>query len=495
MSRAQRDMASSPFQFRARRNTELHIPVNSRFDGTIVAMRIRILSLALIIPALSAHAQFYNWGWGPEISVTQNGSTITCTTWDPHLSMIRTYNLSSVASWSHDDGVVAAVSGGGIVTAVVYDVNASVFRTEQLTSTSGTTVINSDGVIAWVSGSGIVGAAIYNPNTQTWHDEQFSTSSGNQIQNRDGVVSWVSASGIVGAAVYDPGIGQWRDEQFSTSSGNVVQNRDGVVGWVSNNGILGAAIYDPSVGQWQDEQFTSSSGNVLVMGQGVVAWKSTNGILGGAAYNWSSNAWNDEQFSTSSSNTLPTITDGTILWSNNSGPQRYGYTAGNQWQSGTNTAVRCEYHAEPVGSGGAPYMAYLWCLSIGASSYTHQCGDGHQITRRWAWKQYANPGSYTPQLTAFNSTTNSQCNGVLSFIGTAVEDAVQVGELRIKVQDGAVELMNAETLGLITIVDAKGSLVYTGMHTANTARIILPFTGVFALRTEVGEVRRFAVVR
>lgn len=459
-------------------------------------MSLRTLSLGLLLAASSIHAQFYNWGWAPEISVTQNGSTITCTTWDPILNTSRTYNQSSVASWSHDDGVVATVSGGGIVTAIVYDINLASFRTEQLTSTSGSSVINIDGVIAWRSGSGIVGAAIYDPDLQTWVDEQFSSNSGNQIQNRDGVVTWVSSSGILGAATYDPMLSQWQDEQFSSSSGNVVQNRDGIVAWVSTAGILGAAVYDPSIGQWQDEQFSSSSGNVLVIAQGVVAWKSSSGILGAAAYDWNANTWDDEQFSSSSSNTMPTIMDGTVRWTNSSGAQQYGYTAAGNWQSGANTAVRCEYYAEQVSSGGTPRIAYLWCLTIGASTYAHSCGDGHTITRRWAWKQYANPGSYSPQFTAFSSVSNTQCSGQLTFVGTAMNEAIEPNDLRITVQNGSVQVVGDEALGNITIVDAKGSIVYTGSHAANTAVITLPdAAGVYALRSGNGQVRRFSLVR
>lgn len=457
---------------------------------------LRTITILMVLAyALRTSAQFYNWGWAPEISVNQNGSTITCTVWDPVLNMSRTYNQSSVASWSHDDGVAAAVSGGGVLTAIVYDQNLASFRTKQLTSTSGTSVINIDGVIAWVSGSGSVGAAIYDPDIQAWVDEQFSSSSGNQIQNRDGVVSWVSGSGIVGAAVYDPGVGHWQDQQFGSSSGNVVQNRDGVVGYVSASGILGAAIYDPSIGQWVSEQFSSSSGNAMVMGQGVVAWKSSGGILGGAAYNWTTNTWDDAQFSSSSSNTMPTITDGTIQWNNSSGQQRYGYTASNQWQSNANTSVRCEYHAEQVSSAGAPHIAYLWCLSIGASSYTHGCGDGHTITRRWAWKQYAAPGSYTPQFTAFSSTSNTQCNGHLSFIGTAVREN-EDPTLRISWTGTHIRVVAEERIGGVEVFNGSGRLVVTGHSGDHRTEIPadLP-SGMYIVRAGDRPARRLAVVR
>ena len=415
------------------------------------------LSLFGALFSLSTYAQNYNWGWGPTISVNQNGSTITCTVLDPLTDQIRTTSLTSVSTWTHDDGVVATVSPTGTVRGVVYDIDLASFQETQLSSNSGNAVVNTDGVVAWVSGTGIVGAAIYDPSMQQWRSDQLSSISGNQLQNRDGVVSWVSASGIVGAAVYDPGTGQWMDDQLSSNSGNVVQNRDGVVAWVSGSGIVGAAVYDPSLGQWIDEQLSSNSGNALVLGQGVVAWKSTSGILGAAAYDWDAGTWDDEQLSSSSSNTMPTVEDGTVRWTNSSGMQRFGYSASGQWQSNTNTAVRCRYHPEVVGSG-SPRIAYLWCLSIGASSYSHAAGDGHTITRRWAWKRYASAAVYQPELTVFSSTANSACNGTLNFVGNGVASILPPA-IAIR-WDGERLLIQAESsIGSVEVHDAGGKLI------------------------------------
>lgn len=453
-----------------------------------------ILSCALCASLSIAAAQNYNWGWGPPISVTQNGSTITCTVLDPLTDMIRTTSITSVADWSHDDGVVATVSPTGIVRAVVYDIDLAVYRETQLSSNSGNTVSNVDGIVAWVSATGIVGAAIYDPKLRQWRQDQFSSNSGNQIQNRDGVVTWVSASGIVGAAVYDPGMAQWRSDQFSSNSGNTVFNRDGIVAYVSASGILGAAIYDPSLGQWRQDQFSSNSGNAVVLGQGVLAWKSASGILGAAAYDWNTNSWDSEQFSSSASNTMPTITDGTVQWTNSSGLQRYGYNASGQWQNNVNTAVRCEYHAEVVGSG-TPGIAYLWCLSIGASSYSHACGDGHTVTRRWAWKRYADPGMYQPGLTVFSSVANSTCTASLNFVGTGVDEADGAAS-RIFWAGDRIHITGEAPIGRIEVLDAAGRLVasaYTNDPVVDVPVALLP--GIYVVSCSSRPTQRLAVVR
>ena len=327
--------------------------------------------------AQAGSAQFYNWGWGPPISVTQNGSTITCTVWDPVLDQSRTQSYSSVAEWSSVDGVVATLSSSGVVRGIVYDIDLSQFRDDNFSFVSGTSVTNADGIIAWVTGSGTVGAAIYNPATH----------------------------------------------------------------------------------QWLDDNFSFSSGTTLVLEDGVVAWRTGSGTIGAAAYNWNNDQWIDGSFS--SENTALSIIDGTVHWTNNSGAQRQGFTGSNQWQSNANTAVRCIYYPEQVGGAGAPHIAYLWCLSIGASSYSHACGDGHTITRRWAWKRYANPGTYQPQLTVFSSTANSTCDGTLNFSGTGLNE-VTSAELRISWTGNSIRLVAEEAIGAVRVMDARGSVVVTG---------------------------------
>lgn len=454
----------------------------------------RTLSLLLGISCSIANAQFYNWGWGPPIFVSQNGGALSCTVEDPLTGQTRSTNLTSVASWTHDDGVVATVSPTGTVRAVVYDIDLASFRETQLSSNSGNTVSNVDGVVAWVSATGIVGSAVYDPKLQQWRQDQFSSNSGNQIQNRDGVVTWVSSTGIVGAAVYDPGYGQWRSTQLSSNSGNTVLNSEGIVVHVSANGILGAAIYDPANGEWRQEQFSSNSGNTAVLGQGVLAWKSSNGILGAAAYDWSSHSWRSTQLSSSSTNTQPTIVDGTVHWTNSSGAQRYGFTSANQWSSGVNTDVRCEYHAEVVGSG-TPRIAYMWYLSIGASSSSHACGDGHIITRRWAWKRFANAGSYDPQLTVFSSTTNSTCGASLNFVGTAVP-ANEEPSMHISWNGSHIHVVAEERIGLLEVRDMAGRLVAQTTSNDHTADIAaeLP-SGLYVVRSEAGPAQRVVIVR
>ncbi|HQV74900.1 MAG: hypothetical protein KBA60_05300 [Flavobacteriales bacterium] len=445
---------------------------------------IRIFTLfAFIQIACAAQAQNFPWGWGPEIYVNQIGSTITCTAFDPALDMTRTQSFTAVSNWIHEDGVVATVSLVGTVQGIVYDIELGNFSVGQFNSFTGTSITNRDGVIAWVSASGTLGAAIYDPFQHQWRSGQFSSSSGNQLQNRDGVVSWVSSAGVVGAAVYDPALSTWRSEELSSNTGNTVRNADGVVAWVSSAGSVGAALYDPSMHAWRTGQLSTNAGNATVLGQGVVAWKSTSGSLGAAAYDFETNVWESGQFSTAASNSMPTITGGTVEWTNMNGPQRYGYTSAHQWQNNALTSLQCEYYPINASGSAEPHIAYLWCLSIGASSYSHNCDDGHTITRRWGWKAYADDGVYYPTLSISNASNTSTCNGELALISTQIDAVRTRSNLNAYFVDGGLQVRNDVPLGQVQVFDASGRCVATTMTNANACELPGPFAlGIYAIR-------------
>jgi hypothetical protein len=139
-------------------------------------------------------------------------------------------------------------------------------------------------------------------------------------------------------------------------------------------------------------------------------------------------------------------------------------------------------------------------MSIGASSYTHLCGDGHQITRRWAWKAYANPGSYSPELSVFNSISNSGCTGEVHFSGNSVAELDDANALDVIVRDGSVFVSGPVALGELSLFDAQGRCV----HTASTAQVstVLPLPlvdGVYLLRVQGRngsmDARRIVVVK
>ena len=305
----------------------------------------------------------------------------------------------------------------------MYDVNTQTWEyNSSISSNSGNTISNQNGVVAWVSAAGTVGAATYDPILKTWmYNSAFSSNSGNTISNIDGVVAWVSSAGTVGAATYDPALQYWAyNSSISSNAGNTITNNNGVVAWVSAAGTVGAAIYDPASQYWNyNSSFTSNSGNTILNSNGVVAWISSSGTIGAATYDPYSQNWNyNSSMSSSSNNQNLSLNNGTVMWQTSSGIETYGYSSNSQsWNSSQNTELSCKLFISRT-SGATPFITYLWCLTIGANSYSYACGDGHTITRRWAWKQYNIPGTYNPVLTIFNSAQNATCSSQVQVVVT-----------------------------------------------------------------------------
>jgi hypothetical protein len=377
--------------------------------------------LLAVIPFMVS-AQYPNWGWGPAMTVTMSGSTANLSVYDPFLSMTKTTSVYSVDAWEYDDGVFAWVTPSGAVGGVTYDVNTESFHQTTFTSSSSITIQNRDGVIAYVTSSGAVGGAVYDPVQQSWEHTTFTSSSSITIQNQDGVIAYVTSSGAIGGAVYDPAQQLWEHTTFTSSSSITALNQNGVIGYVTSSGAIGGAIYDMDLQTWKHSTFTSSSSIEMVLSDGVIGYLTSSGAVGGAVYDHFLQSWKHATFTSGSSFTGLTISDGTIFWNSSSGLQNYGYNITSQnWMNGYHTDRSCRYFISD-NSGPAPLITYLWCMSIGANSYNHACGDGHSITRRWGWKQYDTPGTYSPELTIYSSTGNSTCTGSVSVTGVDVDD-------------------------------------------------------------------------
>jgi hypothetical protein len=386
-------------------------------------MKKYFLLLLALLPFLVS-AQYPNWGWGPAMTVSMSGSTANLSVYDPFLSLTKTTSVYSVDVWQYEDGVFAWVTTGGTVGGVTYDVNTSNFQSNTFFSSSAIDILNRDGVIAFVSAGGTVGGAIYDPRQRSWEYNTFFSSSSIEVLNEDGVIAFVSAGGTVGGAVYDPVSQSWEYNTFFSSSSISAATQDGVIAFVSGGGTVGGAVYDIQSGSWKYNTFFSSSSISAVTGEGVIGFISGAGTVGGAVYDHFTGTWEYNTFSSSGSNSGLSVSDGTVYWISSSGSEHYGYniSSGN-WVDGYQTDRSCRYFVSH-NSGPAPLITYLWCMSIGAGSYTHSCGDGHSITRRWGWKQYDAPGSYSPELTIYSSIGNSTCTGSVSVTGVGVEDAL-----------------------------------------------------------------------
>ena len=282
------------------------------------------------------------------------------------------YSFAQNANWG--TGLAVAVTPNGTnITCSVYDPILSQNRTTSLASDY---YINSKGIVANVEYGNKVSYLIYDLNSHQWVIDFEYVSNTITLTNSDGVIAFVEAGNEVRYAVYDPSLQQWKEDFEYVSNAITLANSDGVIAFVETGNEVRYAVYDPSLQQWKDD-FDYISGNVLNFN----------------------------------------IQDGTIYYNYQSANYKYGYNKNSgQWQSNYNTDLYCKMFVSSSSSS-APLITYLWCLTIGANSYSYNCGDGHTITSRWAWKQYNNTGTHNPALTIFNSNQNGTCTKQVQVVG------------------------------------------------------------------------------
>lgn len=364
-------------------------------------MRHLTITLVLVlIVAGQVYAQFPNWGWAPPISIDDNGSSITCTVTDPKTGQTKTRTETSVSSYIYKDGVLAWVSGSRTY-AMVYDYNTGNWEYDFWSATDNLSLDH--GIVAVQSATRTY-LAIYDPITQDW-EYDFWTADGTVINN-DGIVAFQSSTRTY-AAVYDASLNDWKSD-FWTADG-LLTNNDGIVAFQSDTRTYVAA-YDPVSRNWESD-FWTADGN-LVNRNGVVAFQSATRTYA-VAYDPITRDWESDFWIAGGS---LSITDGTVYF----GSEQKGYrSSSTDWRDNENTDLVCRMFVSES-SGDSPLITYLTYLAVGASSNNYNCGDGHQISSRYAWKQFDNSGSYNINLTVYNNALNNTCSSSVTVTGNTV---------------------------------------------------------------------------
>lgn len=235
------------------------------------------------------------------------------------------------------------------------------------------------GVIAWVHRSNTnyyVTCCVYDPALNTGNpgsqppfqeDTRGPFTSVSQLQVTDGVVAFVA--GIAGHfefryATYDPAKQAWQMRSWSDTGlqNLVLGTKDGVVVFLyeaSGNYWLWADIYDPIQGQWG---------------------------FGGAQGLYSPNPFSYLVINNATV-IFHTVMSGIDVW------DTFGYFMGQGWHMGDNTPPRAYFVARPT-SGPASLWVWFTDMSIGASTWSWNFGDGNSSTSRSPYHHYDNKGTY-----------------------------------------------------------------------------------------------------
>jgi len=441
-------------------------------------MKKNLLYLAINIAIVAnCNGQYPNWGWGPAITVTLNGSSITCSVYDPVLGQNMTSSQSNATNYINSQGVVAwNYSYNAHV--VIYDVNLHSFKSDSwgASTTTFSHFTNTDGVVAWTN-EYTANVAVYNPVQQQWDYDYWygNTSTFSNFTNANGVVAW-SNDYNVSAVMYSSQ--QWKYDWWagSTTTFSNFINAEGVVAW-SNSDQSNAAVYDPFLQQWKRDYWYNSTATYshFINAYGVVAW-SNDYNANAAVYDPVQQQWKRDWWGASTTTfSAFNVTNGTLNYANSSTNYQKGYNINShQWQDNYSTNIYCMFY-NSTSNGNAPVITFFNCLSVGANSYSYNCGDGHTIIRRWAWKQYDNAGSYSPQLTVFNSSNNSTCNATIN-VGVGIEELNATNNIAIFPNPVHSQLIIDDvgfTISKIEIYNLIGEKIFNQQPEANGSKLYI----------------------
>ena len=298
-------------------------------------------------------------------------------------------HLGIAPAWSYYPPLLAsATSGAHSVTRQVYDPNV---QQKDITFTSFYLIGDQEvislqqqnGVIAWVyraNSNDYVTCCVYDPAlypsnpgslTPFQEDTRGPFTSVTQLLVADGVVAYVagippSSGDPTGHsefryATYDPAKKAWQMQSWSYGQIHSMSlaSKDGVVVFTFTDSDghqwLWADIYDPLLGMWG---LGGAIGVNLPQGLSAVSIDSAT-----VSY------------------LTPELSD---IW---------GFTAGVGWHAGTPTLPQAYFAARPA-SGPAPLWVGFTDMSIGASTWSWNFGDGNSSTSRSPYYLYANKGAY-----------------------------------------------------------------------------------------------------
>lgn len=306
---------------------------------------------------------------------------------------------AAVFNFNPPSGTVTASFSGGVVTMSIpgnLGTNVATPSAEDLTVDNG--------IVAWSSGPTIY-SYVFDPAKGGWVGSATVQGPTFDLSTKDGVVAWSTGNGV-SFRVYDPIIGNWVAGSGSGASGVVLLNRSGVVAWRTGTRV-NFHVYDPTRSPgWRPGGVDVANGAFdLQTEDGVVAW-SKDPRVDYQVYDPRRGQWMGGFVPDSGFTATLDIQNSQVAWTSTGKPPfSRGYSPDSaQW--GT-TPLPLAWFAASTNSGNAPFFVSFIDMSIGASSWSWNFGDGlGTSTRRSPIYRYTTFGRYDATLTVNGSSTN-----------------------------------------------------------------------------------------
>jgi len=322
-------------------------------------------------------------------------TTVIYSVFDPALgnTVQDSDNVGPTLQTPRDANGVVAWSSGSQVSCRVYEPLAQSWNKTNLASAATIDLTTAHGVVAW-SVPGTVYMAAWDRARRQWVASATGVAgSASSLQTEHGHVTWSVGSRVYYRA-YDPVAGQWTgDGVLLSSSVFDLTTRSGVITWSVNVGLgmsdIYMATYDPTRAAWGLASQRSANTFDLKTDNAVVAWSANaSGVIYYFAYDPVRGAWAGNATASGSTQNL-LIQTGTVYWSANSVNYVRGYNAVNGLWTNSFTVPYAAFGVTPR-QGNAQLVTTFFDLSLGASSWNWNFGDGGVEGRRSPTHVYSN---------------------------------------------------------------------------------------------------------
>lgn len=445
-------------------------------------------------------AQNVNWGWGPEITTSLSGQTLTCSVYDPIQMNTVTQTYSYVNGLMHNEGVVSWYDGFN-VHVTIYDVKYHMFDHQSYSNSNQVQagdIKNLHRVVAWTNGYNM-NCATYDASQSSWKHQSYSnsTNSFTNFLNKQSHVAWSNGYNVA-MAVYDAEWQTWKQQSWSNSTNTYsdFDHNEGLLAW-TNGYNLNVAIYNPFTNNFSHQSYSNSNtlfGKFVNM-NGMTAWNNGNNVCmvcyDPVTFNWEYNSVSVSQPLTGQFS----IMNGVLSYNINGTMYNYGYNASaTSWQSNFTTVPTCNLK---VNQHNIANLVSVTCLSIGAYNYAYNMGDNHIVTSRNAYKSYNNAGVYSINLNVSNAFLNNSC--ILTVTIASQSELLNNGGFQLYPslikQNEIIHLKSEEIIAEVQIANAVGKIIYM-INNLHQHQVELPtktFTpGVYLIKLTAAGNRNFS---
>jgi hypothetical protein len=440
----------------------------------------KVVFLIFAIVYSCAFSQNANWGTGLPITASINGSSVNLSVFDPILNQTKTTSLSvgNNPIFQNIDGVVAAYGSYSSMAYATYDLSLQQWKTGSQQLGSNGQVLTKNGAVVGYGSIGSMVYATYDPSIQQWRIGSQQLGSTGQIITEDGVVLGYGSIGSMVYAIYDVSLQQWRTGSQQLGSTGQILTEDGVIQGYGSIGSMVYGTYDISLQQWKTGSMQLGSNGQIATNGGVAAGFGSNGSMAYGVYDFSLQQWRTGSFSLGSNGSFM-LNAGTCNYTGSTGSGIRGYNFNTSSWGNNPTQLNCELHSYVSAN-----WVYVRGMSIGATSYTYNCGDGHQIYNRCGWKRYTNTGQYALTLTINNGASNSTCNETINAVNAVEGDIKPIFSVLPNPSNGQITVKTNQAFsGSIKVVNSLGQVVLQSeSQKATEISFLIPQKGIFFIQ-------------